>query len=74
MDKYIGGFRQYVLNEPAYPAFISQNLCDMLGYTKEELFSEKADVYASVVHPADKQIYLDLLSRLSAEGTPQYGE
>ena len=74
LDKYIGGFRQYVLNEPAYPAFISQNLCDMLGYTKEELFSEKADVYASVVHPADKQIYLDLLSRLSAEGTPQSAE
>ena len=67
LDKHISGFRQYTLQEPIMPIFVSQNLCDMTGYAKDELIGDHADLYASLVHPADRYIYSDYLKRLSAE-------
>lgn len=75
LDKHIGGYRQYKLQEPFCPTFISRNLCDMLGYAREELFCEGTDLYAAVVYPADRPVYESLLVRLSSgerAGTADY--
>ena len=67
LNKYVSGFRKYILQEPFVPIFVSQNLCDMTGYSKEELVSDRADLYASLIHPADKHIYDGYLKQLSEE-------
>ena len=59
-DKYIGGYRQYVIRDTAELKFVSRNLCDMLGYPKKELEIG----YDSFVFSADKDIYYGLLSRI----------
>ena len=75
LDKHIGGFRQYRFGESAIPTFVSQNLCDMTGYSKEELADGKSDLYADLICPADRGIYEDLLKKISKErssGSAEY--
>lgn len=67
LDKYINGFRQYKLGESAVPTYISRNFCDMTGYSEEELWGEDGGFCASLVHPADKQLYGDFLKRVCAQ-------
>lgn len=64
LNSYISGFHQYSLQEPVHLVFVSQNLCDMLGYTEDELLSESADLYAALVHPADAELYSDFINKL----------
>lgn len=66
LNHSVSGFHQYALTPPpARLLFVSQNLCDMTGFSREELSSGEEDFYLSLVHPADRQDYLDFLSRLS---------
>lgn len=65
LDRHISGFRQYVLQEPVHLAFASRNLCAMVGCSREELLSENADLYAQLIHPADRELYSDFLRRLA---------
>lgn len=72
LDRFIGGFRQYQLGEPVSLSFVSQSLCDMTGYTKQELTGDRADadLYGQLVHPLDRERYLGLLhAALAGEGT-----
>lgn len=64
---HISGFHQYALTEPVHLTFVSQNLCDMVGYAEEELLCPEEDGYAALVHPADRQIYADGLHELSRQ-------
>lgn len=65
LNCHISGYHQYVLKKPVHLEFVSRNLCDMLGYTQKELLSKRADLYAPLVHPADKEKYADFLRRLA---------
>ncbi len=66
LNHSISGFHQYALTpQPARLLFVSQNLCDMTGFSREELLSGEADFYLSLVHPADRKDYLGFLNRLS---------
>lgn len=65
LNSHISGYHQYVLKKPVHLEFVSQNLCDMIGYTQKELLSKRADLYAPLVHPVDKEKYADFLRRLS---------
>lgn len=74
-DRHISGFRQYIFGESATPTFISQNFCDMVGYSKEELVGDDAATYDSLIHPLDKEIYNNYLSGLMTEkqsGSAEY--
>ena len=64
LNCHISGYHQYVLKKPVHLEFVSRNLCDMLGYTQQELLSKRADLYAPLVHPADRENYADFLRRL----------
>lgn len=65
LNHHISGYHQYVLKKPVHLEYVSQNLCDMLGVTQRELLSKRADLYAPLVHPADREKYGDFLRRLS---------
>ena len=65
LDRHISGFRQYTLDGSVAPTFISQNFCEMVGYTKDELVGEGAVAYASLIHPADRAAYEDYLAEHS---------
>ncbi len=62
----ISGFHQYILDEPVHLTYVSRNLCGMTGYTAEELLHGSRDLYAQLVHPADREIYAGLI-RTAAE-------
>lgn len=65
LNNHISGFHKYILQDPVHLAFVSQNLCNMTGYSQEELLSESTDLYATVVHPSDKQLYLSFIHELA---------
>lgn len=61
LNKHVCGFRQYILGNSAQLVFVSQNLCEMTGYSADELD------YASVIHPADIDGYNLFLGKLCSE-------
>ena len=64
LSRNISGFHQYCLDSPPRPIYVSQNLCDMLSFTKDELIDGKTDCYAARIHPADRQGYDEFLKEL----------
>lgn len=75
LSHHVSGFHQYVLVKPFHLSFVSQNFCDLLGVTEDELLSPDEDLYAPLVHPADREQYADFINRLSSgerSGTLQY--
>lgn len=67
LNSCVSGFHQYVFQEPVHLTYVSQNLCDMLGYTSDELLSEDTDLYAAIVHPADRERYFEFIRRAASE-------
>jgi len=67
LNQTISGFHQYILTDPVHMSYVSENFCEMTGYTKKELMSDSVDVYASLVHPADIKIYSELISNLETK-------
>lgn len=57
----INGFHQYILEEPAHIVSVGQSLCDMTGFSEQELISDKADLYLNLVHPADRAQYSEFI-------------
>ena len=68
LDRHISGFRQYRFAESVRLTFISQNLCDMTGYTKEELESTPSESYAHLIFPPDRALYESFLEEIMREG------
>ncbi len=64
LDRGISGYHQYILTDPIHLCFVSRNLCDMLGYEKNELLSESEDLYSAIVHPDDKKLYTAFIHKL----------
>lgn len=64
LNRNISGFHQYCLDGQPRPCYVSQNLCDMLGFSQEALLSRTEDLYAGQVHPADRRDYDEFLQSL----------
>lgn len=64
LNRDISGFHAYLLTEPVRLNYVSLNFCEMTGFSEKELLSEKEDLYANLVHPADRSLYFDFLQRL----------
>lgn len=67
LSRNIGGFHRYILTDPVHLSFVSQNLCHMTGFCEEELLSEDEDLYARLVHPADRERYFEWIHKLQRE-------
>ncbi len=65
LKETICGFHLYQLEEPVHIISAGKSLCDMVGYSEEELTRGAADLYARLVHPSDKERYKDFLSELA---------
>ena len=65
LSQAVPGYHCYTLTEPVHLTFASQDLCALTGYTPEELCCETEDLYAALVHPADRDSYRESLRQLS---------
>lgn len=61
--KSISGFHEYIFDGTAHVVSVGQNLCDMTGYTEQELVSDKSDLYLNLVHPADRAQYAEFIGK-----------
>ena len=64
LSSQISGFHQYRLDNPVHLTYVSRNLCDMVGYAESELLHDSRDLYATLVHPADREKYSALIRDL----------
>lgn len=64
LDHQICGFHQYVLTSPVHLNYVSSNLCEMLGVRPNALLDDRTDLYAQMVHPADRKKYSDFINRI----------
>lgn len=66
LSRGISGFHQYVLTGNVHLCYVSQNFCHMVGVQEQELLSESDDLYANLVHPADRDRYARFIRALRA--------
>ena len=68
MEEILGhqicGFHQYILTPPVHLNYVSYNLCKMLGVQQNELLDARTDLYAQMVHPADREKYSALINKI----------
>ena len=64
LNSTISGYHQYILNEPVHLSFASENLCDMLNVSDDELISESDNLFFNFVHPDYAETYLDFIKNL----------
>ena len=64
LDHQICGFHQYVLTSPVHLNYVSSNLCEMLGVRPNALLDDRTDLYAQMVHPADRKKYSDFINKI----------
>lgn len=64
LSQNISGFHRYILTDPVHLSYVSRNLCGMTGFREEELLSESEDMYAWLVHPADRAEYFEWIHKL----------
>ncbi len=75
LDRQIGGFRQFRLDNEIRLSFISQNFCDMTGYTKEELANNsESDGGAGLVCVSDRGLYDALWEKIRLTRAPASAE
>ena len=67
LSQQITGFHQYILTPPAHLNYVSQNLCQMLGVCEKDLVDDSKDLYALMVHPADRKKYSEFIDQLALQ-------
>ncbi len=67
LSRSISGFHAYSLSEPVHLQYVSRNFCEMTGYVQEELLSEEEDLYASLVHPLDRDVYSKFIDKFKSK-------
>lgn len=75
----ISGFHIYNLSDVCICEYVSESLCEMTGYSREELLAS-AEVndclsgYEKLVHVADKQVFDEFIERLKSGAGKQEAE
>lgn len=67
LNQNINGYHQYVLTDPVHLQYVSENFCNMIGFSQTELLSETTDRYAEKVHPADLAAYSSFICQLKTK-------
>ena len=68
LSRQVSGFHQYILSDPIHLNYVSQNLCEMVGFQEDELLHESEDRYALLIHPADREKYSEFIYNLTKKG------
>ncbi len=74
LDHQICGFHQFVLTPTVHLNYVSHNLCEMLGVQQNELLDDRTDLYAQMVHPADREKYSDFTQKIIQKEQTLTGE
>lgn len=74
LSHQICGFHQYVLTSPIHLNYVSHNLCEMLGVQQNELLDDRTDLYAQMLHPADRKKYSDFIQKIIQKEQALTGE
>lgn len=67
LDNFVSGFHRCYLSDPIHLDWISENLCNLIGYTKEEQKEIFGDVYTEMIHEEDRDIFIEYAFSLSKE-------
>lgn len=70
ISEQICGFHQYVLTPSVYLNYVSNNLCNLLGVTKEEMLDDNKDAYLQFVYSEDRKKYVDFINKLILKEQP----
>lgn len=65
LDCQVSGFHRYRLGASPHLEYVSESLCRMTGYEREEFAGKEGDPYTLLVHPADREAYCRFLTELS---------
>lgn len=74
LNHQICGFHQHVLTSPIHLNYVSRNLCELLGVQEDELLDDGKDLYAQLVHPADRETYCDFIHKVTLGEQAHTGE
>lgn len=74
LDQQICGFHQFVLTPTVHLNYVSHNLCEMLGVQQNELLDDRTDLYAQMLHPADREKYSDFIQKIIQKEQALTGE
>ena len=74
LDQQICGFHQFVLTPTVHLNYVSHNLCEMLGVQQNELLDDRTELYAQMVHPADREKYSDFIQKIIQKEQALTGE
>ncbi len=69
IENYISGFHECYLSDPVHLEYISENLCAMLGYSKEEQQELFGNIYSGMIFPEDKEAFRDFIGKLKDKET-----
>jgi PAS domain S-box-containing protein len=67
MESYLSGYHRCCLEKPYYLDYASQDLCDILGYTSDEIHTLFHDKYSQMVHADDRKRYLQFIEKLASK-------
>lgn len=74
LSHQICGFHQYVLTPPIHLSYVSYNLCELLDVHENELLNDGEDLYAQLVHPADREKYSNFIHEITQKEQPLTSE
>ena len=74
LDQQICGFHQFILTPTVHLNYVSHNLCEMLGVQQNELLDDRTELYAQMVHPADREKYSDFIQKIIQKEQALTGE
>ena len=74
LDQQICGFHQFILTPTVHLNYVSRNLCEMLGVQQNELLDDRTELYAQMVHPADREKYSDFIQKIIQKEQALTGE
>ncbi len=66
-SRHISGFHLYILKPSIRLSYVSESLCRLTGYTREELLDRDTDIYSALLHPSDAPLFSEFLRRLASE-------
>jgi PAS domain S-box-containing protein len=65
MADYLSGYHTYCLDEPYHLDYVSMNLCNIIGYTPEEIKTIFKNDYTEIVYENDRDKFLNFINELS---------
>lgn len=66
-DEELTFSHKFCLEKPYYLTCVGQTICDILGYSEEEIKEQFHNCYVPMVHPEDQARYLQYLEQLSSQ-------